>query len=148
VTEVREFLPEDFDAAYRLDQACYPPGIAYSRHALGEFLTLPGARAWVAEGEGALVAFVIVRKTGKARGHVITLDVREDRRRRGVGSMLLSTAENWLASEGVRRMRLETAVNSSTALVFWEKMGYQAVGVLRRYYLDRDDAYRMEKDLA
>jgi ribosomal-protein-alanine N-acetyltransferase len=147
VSEVREFLPEDFEAAYRLDQACYPSGIAYSRYALHEFLALPGAGAWVAEEEGVLVAFVIVRKTGKARGHVITLDVREECRRRGLGTRLLATAEVWLASQGVRRVRLETAVANAPAVAFWEKMGYQTAGVLRGYYLDRDDAYRMEKEL-
>lgn len=147
VVHLREFEPEDFEAAYRLDQACYPPGIAYSRYALDEFLTLPGARAWVAQEEEYLVGFVIVRKFGRDRGHIITLDVREDRRRRSLGSRLLATAEVWLTEQGVRRVRLESAVNNQPAVAFWKKAGYEILGVLPRYYLDRDDAYRMEKEL-
>ncbi|MGH9812834.1 MAG: GNAT family N-acetyltransferase, partial [Candidatus Acidiferrales bacterium] len=80
---MRGYEPQDFEAVYRLDQSCYPPGIAYSRYALGEFLSLPGARAWVAEEEGQLVAFIIARHVSRRLGHVITLDVREDRRRQG-----------------------------------------------------------------
>jgi hypothetical protein len=47
---VRSYEPGDFEAAYRLDQSCYPPGIAYSRYALREFLTALGSRAWVSSG--------------------------------------------------------------------------------------------------
>lgn len=154
VVRVRAFQPEDFEAAYRLDQACYPPGIAYSRYALQEFLGAPGARAWVAEEQeelapvqSALVGFVIVRQVGRDRGHVITLDVREDRRRRGIGTTLLKTAEDWLARQGVQRVRLETAVENQAAVAFWQRAGYQVRRVLPRYYLDRDDAYWMEKSL-
>ena len=144
---VRAFEPEDFEAAYRLDQACYPPGIAYSRYALEEFLSLPGARAWVAEEEDKPVAFVIARRLG-ARGHIITLDVRENQRRRGIGSRLLATAEDWLRADGARIVRLETAVDNEPAVAFWQKMGYREVGRLRGYYLGRLDALRMEKDLS
>ena len=144
---VRPFQPEDFEAAYRLDQACYPPGIAYSRYALAEFLSLPGARAWAAEEEKELAAFIIVRKMGASRGHIITLDVRADRRRRGLGRRLLGTAEAWLAAEGVKRVRLETAADNEAAVAFWRATGYEAVATLPRYYLGRHDAYRMEKQL-
>ena len=147
VLHVRAFEADDFDAAYRLDQACYPPGIAYSRFALREFLTLPGARAWVAEDEEELIGFIIVRQVGQERAHVITLDVREDRRRRGLGTRLMETAEQCLAAQGVRRVRLETAVNNDAAVAFWTRAGYRTLGVLPRYYLDRDAAYRMEKEL-
>ena len=59
---VRRYEREDFEAAYRLDQSCYPPGIAYSRYALREFLSAPGSRAWVAEEPpGELAGLVIVQ---------------------------------------------------------------------------------------
>jgi len=145
---VRVFEAGDFEAAYRLDQSCYPPGIAYSRYALREFLSAPGNQVWVAEKQaGRLAGLVIVRHVGRDRGHVITLDVRADRRRQGLGSQLLATAEAWLQERGVRRVRLETAASNVAAVAFWRKAGYQVMGTLRRYYLDRDDAYRMEKEL-
>jgi ribosomal-protein-alanine N-acetyltransferase len=147
--QVRAFAPGDFEAAYRLDQACYPPGIAYSRSALREFLTLPGSNAWVAaEEQGALVGLVIVRRVRRDRGYIITLDVREDRRRQGIGRRLLAIAEEWFREQGVKRVRLETAVNNPAAVGFWQKSGFEVVGRLPRYYLDQDDAYRMEKELS
>ena len=145
---VRVFQSQDFETLYRLDQACYPPGIAYSRQALREFLAAPGAQTWVAEEEGKLVAFIIVEKVRRADGHIITLDVREDCRRRGLGSALLATAEAWLADHRVRRISLETAVDNSAGVAFWMRAGYSATARWSRYYLDRLDAYRMEKELS
>ena len=145
---VRTYEPRDFEAIYRLDQSCYPPGIAYSRYALGEFLSLPGAQAWVAEHEGQLVAFIIARRATRRHGHIITLDVRQDRRRQGTGTALLATAEDWLRTEGSTLVRLETAVDNPAAVAFWEKAGYVIVSRLPRYYLGRVDALRMEKELA
>ncbi|MCH8948046.1 MAG: GNAT family N-acetyltransferase [Acidobacteria bacterium] len=146
-TTVRPYEAKDFEVIYRLDQLCYPPGIAYSRFGLRMFLAEPGARAWVAEEGGALPGFVLVRQVRSTRGHVITLDVRADRRRHGIGRALLDTAEVWLAAQGVRRVRLETAVDNQAALAFWQQAGYEVKGTLPGYYLDRDDAYRMEKEL-
>jgi ribosomal-protein-alanine N-acetyltransferase len=145
---VRSYEPGDFEAAYRLDQSCYPPGIAYSRYALREFLTALGSRAWVTqERPGELAGLVIVRQMGPDRGHIITLDIHVKQRRKGLGSRLLKTAEEWLRSQGVRRVRLEAAVSNQTALAFWQGAGYQTVGRLRQYYPGRVDAYRMEKGL-
>ncbi len=144
---VRPFEPQNFEAAYKLDQACYPLGIAYSRYALQEFLSLRGARAWVAEENGSLIAFIIARHMGRGRGYIITLDVRQDQRRRGLGSRLLATAQDWLRAEGVSLVRLETAVDNEPAVAFWQKSGYREVGRARGYYLGRLDALRMEKAL-
>lgn len=144
---IRDLQLEDFEAVYRLDQTCYPAGIAYSRYALREFLAAPGVRAWVAEEEGGVVGFIIVRQLASDRGHIITLDVRQDRRRQHMGTKLLTTAEEWLAQQGVRHVRLETAVDNLAAVAFWTQAGYQTLAILPRYYLGRLDAYRMEKEL-
>lgn len=151
---IRAFGPADFESAYRLDQSCYPPGIAYSRIVLADILATPGVAAWVVDEGGALATpraglagFIVVRQLGPARGHVITLDVREDRRRHGLGSQLLAVAEEWLREQGVRRVRLETAVTNEAGIAFWQQAGYQFAGRLRGYYLGREDAYRMEKEL-
>lgn len=144
---IRAFQHEDFESAYRLDQSCYPPGIAYSRAELAAYLSLPGTAAWVAEEGGETAGFILVRRVGRARGHVVTLDIRESRRRRGLGSRLLAEAEEWLRKQGVQRVRLETAVTNEAAVAFWQRAGYQTTAILPRYYLGREDAYRMKKDL-
>lgn len=162
---IRAYRDADFDALYRLDQRCYPPGIAYSRFALHAFLSEPGAQALVAYSPASspvacpersrrapatgskLLGFVLVRQMSSGRGHIITLDVEEAHRRRGLGTALLAAAERWLAAQGVARVRLETAADNHPAVAFWQKAGYRLRRVLRGYYLGRLDAYEMEKEL-
>ena len=144
---IRAFQHGDFESAYHLDQVCYPPGIAYSPSELAAYLSLPGAAAWVAEEVGEMAGFILVRRVGRARGHVVTLDVQENRRRRGLGSRLLAEAEDWLREQGARHVWLETAVTNEAAVAFWRHAGFETTAVLPRYYLGREDAYRMKKEL-
>jgi ribosomal-protein-alanine N-acetyltransferase len=144
---LRLYQPADFETLYRIDQACYQPGIAYSRRMLREFLLLEGARCYVASFGAEIAGFLIAIQEG-ARAHLVTIDVVEAARRRGVGSALLARAEEELAESGVRRVTLETATNNEPGIAFWHKHGYRAVGIYPRYYNDRLDAYLMTKRLA
>ena len=144
---LRLHAAEDFEALYQMDQACYPPGIAYSRHELRWYLRLPGGDALVAQAGKEIVGFII-SEAEREDAHIITLDVLAAYRRRRIGSALLQEVEERLASRGVLRVELETATDNHPAVAFWQRHGYRTVGVLKRYYLDRVDAFRMIKSLA
>jgi ribosomal-protein-alanine N-acetyltransferase len=138
--------PEDFEALYQLDQECYPPGIAYSRRMLKWYMRLPGADCLVAEHDAAIAGFILTSHEADL-GHVITLDVAKAQRRSGVGTALLAAAEARMFAAGVRRVSLETATDNAPAVAFWKKHGYRTVAVLKNYYLDKLDAYEMQKGL-
>ena len=144
---LRPYAPEDFEELYTIDQACYPPGIAYSKRTLRLFLRLPGAECLVAEADGRIAGFILAEHEGES-AHLITIDVLAAERRRGVGTALLHAIERTLAARGVRQVELETATDNHAAIAFWQKHGYRTVGVLRNYYLDRLDAYSMHKPLS
>jgi ribosomal-protein-alanine N-acetyltransferase len=79
--------------------------------------------------------------------HIITLDVAEKERRRGVGTALLEQLESNLAARGVRSILLETANDNEAAVAFWKRHGYRIEATLKRYYLGRIDAFEMRKIL-
>ncbi len=143
---LRSYEPHDFAALHRLDQACFPPGISYSKTTLRYFLTLPSADCVVAEDNGRIVAFV-VSEENPPLAHIITLDVMEKDRRRGVGTALLQQLEANLALRGVRSILLETATDNEPAVAFWKSHGYRIEATLKRYYLGRIDAFEMRKIL-
>jgi [ribosomal protein S18]-alanine N-acetyltransferase len=147
-TEVlaRAYQPHDFDALYKLDQSCFPRGIAYSKTTLRYFLALSSAECLLAVEEDDIAGFVLSELDGPV-AHIITLDVAEAYRRSGVGSLLLNSAENSLVARGVRTVFLETAVDNQAAVSFWSRHGYVVEGVLKRYYLNRIDGYEMRKML-
>jgi [ribosomal protein S18]-alanine N-acetyltransferase len=144
---LRPYAPEDFPALHRVDQACFPPGISYSKTALRYFLALPSADCIVAM-EGAQIAGFIITEENPPLAHIITLDVAEKFRRQGVGSTLLAESEMKLAFRGVRHVLLETAINNEAGVAFWQRHGYRIEATLKRYYLGRIDAYEMRKILA
>lgn len=143
---LRAYEPHDFSALYRIDQACYPRGIAYSKITLRWFLGLAGAECLVAETRGKICGFILAEEHPPL-AHIITIDVIEAERRNGVGSALLQAIETNLARHSVRIIVLETATNNAAGVAFWQKHGYRVEGVLKRYYLGRLDAYEMKKVL-
>lgn len=158
---LRSYDPKDFAAIFRLDQACFPAGISYSKSTLRYFLSLraadcivaiegggtDGAAAEDAAREGGRIAGFILTEENAPLAHVITLDVAEKFRRRGIGSALLGESERNLALRGVRHILLETAVSNEAGVAFWQRHGYVVKATLKRYYLGRLDAYEMRKIL-
>jgi len=143
---LRSYEPHDFAALHRLDRACFPAGISYSKTTLHYFLTLASADCVVAMDQARLVGFILSEENPPL-AHVITLDVSEKDRRRGVGTALLRELESNLAARGVRSVLLETATNNEAAVAFWQRHGYRIEATLQRYYLGRIDAYEMRKIL-
>lgn len=143
---LRSYEPHDFAALHKIDKACFPPGISYSKTTLRYFLTLPSADCVVAEENGRIAGFV-VSEENPPLAHIITLDVAEKERRRGVGTALLQQLEANLAARGVRSILLETATDNEAAVAFWKTHGYRIEATLKRYYLGRTDAYEMRKIL-
>jgi [ribosomal protein S18]-alanine N-acetyltransferase len=143
---IRQYEAHDFGAMYKLDQACFPKGIAYSKWSLQYFLNLPSADCLVAEETKQIVGFILAEKNPPL-AHIITLDVATDKRRGGLGSALLAEMEKHFTFHEVHSVLLETAVNNESGIAFWEHHGYRTEAVLKRYYLGKIDAFEMRKRL-
>ena len=144
---IRQYDGRDFAALYKLDQACFAPGIAYSKTMLRYFLAQPGAECLVATDDQRIVGFILSEENPPL-AHIITLDVAVTHRRQRVGSALLGESEANLAFRGVRTMLLETATTNEAGIAFWERHGYRKEAVLKNYYPGRLDAFEMRKKLA
>ena len=144
---LRSYDPRDFAALYKLDQSCFPAGISYSKTTLRYFLSLRSAECLIAM-DGTQIAGSILTEENPPLAHVITLDVAEKFRRRGIGSTLLGESERNLRLRGVRTVLLETAATNEAGVAFWQRHGYRIEATLKRYYLGRLDAYEMRKILS
>jgi [ribosomal protein S18]-alanine N-acetyltransferase len=147
---VRDYRREDFETIWKIDQACFPPGIAYSQFELKVYLRRPGAFGLIAESSEKpplVLGFLVVEASRCGAGHVITIDVRVECRRAQVGSRLLDTAELRLRSGNCHTIRLETAVDNLAALAFYKRHGYDVIKAIPRYYSNGVDALLLEKNL-
>jgi ribosomal-protein-alanine N-acetyltransferase len=148
--QLRPATKADLPSLYSLDQICFPAGIAYSIREFRALLSSPRTLATVAEDDGKLAGFVIavfVRSRGDDGGHIITIDVDFDFRRRGIGRLLIENAETHFRSNGALRLRLEVAENNPEAQSFYIGLGFQAIGRIEAYYDDKLAAIVMEKSL-
>jgi ribosomal-protein-alanine N-acetyltransferase len=144
---LRAYDPRDFAALFRLDQSCFPVGIAYSKTTLRYFLSLRSADCLVAMVDEKIAGFILTEENPPL-AHVITLDVAETFRRHGIGSTLLAESERNLALRGTRTVLLETAIDNEVGVAFWKRHGYGIAATLKRYYLGKLDAYEMRKLLS
>jgi GNAT superfamily N-acetyltransferase len=78
--------------------------------------------------DGALLGFagVSVRRhfSGDRDGYLGELVVAPEARRRGVGSLLVTAAEEWATSRGLERLTLETGAANTAARQLYARLGY------------------------
>jgi ribosomal-protein-alanine N-acetyltransferase len=155
---LRDGKSSDLDTLWRIDQACFPPGISYSRLELAVYMRRPGAFTLVAEqarprtksfGEqpGIILGFLVSQTEAKKTGHIVTIDVVGNARRAGIGSKLMSAAEERLRASRIESVYLETMVSNLTAIEFYKRHGYEIVRTEQGYYPNGADAYVFAKEL-
>jgi ribosomal-protein-alanine N-acetyltransferase len=124
----------------RLDELCFSETFRFDRRSMRRFAEARGAFVVIAEDAlelGAMAGFVIAQLEGKAPeqyGYVVTIDGALEWRRGGLGGQLLARAEQKVREAGVERMGLHVAVDNEAAIRFYERLGYQCVGVAKRFY--------------
>lgn len=145
---LRDADSRDFETLWRIDQQCFVPGIAYSRRELAAYMALRGAFTIVVLDDGPkIVGFLVAAPRRNNIGHIITIDVLPEARRLGIGSMLLSAAEQRLRALKCETVSLETAVDNCSALTFYKQHEYFVVKTIPRYYSNGVDALVLQKDL-
>lgn len=145
---LRPYEKADLPALYALDQVCFPPEIAYSRHELKYFFVHPRYFTIVAEDRGQLVGFIVtelVMGDGRRNGHIITIDVVPGARRSGTGTLLMRHVERLLDERGAVNVVLEVAADNRGACSFYARLGFEPVGRIPGYYGGKTDAVSMQK---
>ncbi|MFZ1008894.1 MAG: N-acetyltransferase [Candidatus Sulfotelmatobacter sp.] len=168
--QIRDYRSADFDALWRIDQTCFPPGISYSKTELKLYMRRRGSFTLIAEriagravnldsrklkkssdialADGDIAGFIVAEAGNRGSGHIITIDVVAAARRFGVGSMLLKAAEDRIGIAECHSVELETAVDNISALSFYKRHGYNVIRTFPRYYANGVDALVLQKELA
>lgn len=153
---VRYATISDIDAVIDINMNELPEH--YPRSFFEELLEKHGRAFYVAESpSGNVVGYIMTRveiKPGFFKhllvrsGHVVSIAVRREHRRLGLGYALMAHAmrsmhEDYKCGETY----LEVRVSNKPAISLYEKLGYRVVKVEKGYYLDGEDAYVMARRL-
>jgi ribosomal-protein-alanine N-acetyltransferase len=94
-----------------------------------------------------LAAFAIMH-FGDEVAHLNLLAVAPECRRQGLGRQLMEWLTLTALEAGVFRINLELRLQNQPARVFYERLGFDELGIVQGYYQGREAALRMSRRLA
>jgi ribosomal protein S18 acetylase RimI-like enzyme len=146
--DVRPLTVSQLDECWRLDQRCFVDGEAYSRDTFEYLLTAPECVAYrVVTAGGSMVGFVIGLIEPDHTGHITTVGVAPDHRRRNLAKRLMLKVEEGFRRRDIRLVRLEVRSVNSSAQQLYLSLGYTITQRLPKYYSNGGDGLLMVKSL-
>ena len=146
--DIRPLTVAQLDECWRLDQRCFVDGEAYSRETFEYLLTSPDSVSYRAvTSDGTMVGFIVGIVEPDATGHITTLGVAPEHRRRGIAQRMLAKVEDGFRRRGVRIARLEVRSVNTGAQELYVKLGFAVTQRLPRYYSNGGDGLLMIKSL-
>ena len=145
---IRTLTREQLKEVLRLNLRCFPDGDNYTRYTFEYLLSEPRTlsyRAVTAAGETVAFAFVLANANGA--GHLTTIGVAPEHRRRGLGVRLLEHLESSLRQKEMNTLMLEVRVSNFGAQQMYLRQGYAVVQRIERYYNNGEDCLLMMKAL-
>jgi len=77
------------------------------------------------------------------KGHIVSIAVDEPYRKRGIGEALLKKAIDEMEAANTHEQVLEVRTTNYEAIHIYEKLGFEKMKTLKKYYHDGADAYLM-----
>ena len=146
--DIRPLTIAQLDECWRLDQRCFIDGEAYSRDTFEYLLTTPESISYRAvTTDGMMVGFIIGLVEPDQTGHVTTLGVAPEHRRRGIAHRMMEKVEDGFRRRNVRTVRLEVRSINTGAQQLYCNLGYTVTQRLPRYYSNGGDGLLMVKSL-
>ena len=146
--DIRPLAISQLDECWRLDQRCFVDGEAYSRETFEYLLTAPESVSYrAATPAGSMVGFVIGLIEPDHTGHITTIGVAPDHRRRHLARRLMAEVEKGFKQRNVRLVRLEVRTLNIPAQRLYERLGYAVTQRLPKYYSNGGDGLLMLKSL-
>lgn len=140
---IRPFDPRDSSDIIRIDAESFKT----SNPTYDLFVYLAyGSEILVADLGNAVIGYVVVSYRGD-EAKIMSIAVKNEFRRRGIGKMLLNEAIKRAKKRGMKRIRLEVRESNLPAQKLYKKFGFEIIGHLESYYSDGESAYLMNLDL-
>jgi ribosomal-protein-alanine N-acetyltransferase len=135
---IRRVDSSDASGIYAVEKACFRD--PYPSKFLDHLIESEQNRFFVAVENTRVVGYAVASAKG-SDGHIVSVAVSPEHRRRRIGTALLSATMQRLTSEGVRQIHLEVRKGNTTAISFYERMGYKVSSEIKHYYADGEDAW-------
>lgn len=138
---IRTMSERDSSAVWELEKKCF--SVPWSEESIRAMFSEKGYWNLTARDDGLLVGYIGM-KAVLDEADITNVAVDPDRRRQGIGKMLLRGLLAKAGELGIRRIFLEVRVSNTAARALYEQAGFRTVDVRKNYYeKPKEDAYIM-----
>jgi ribosomal-protein-alanine N-acetyltransferase len=146
--EIRPLTSKRLDEICLLNQRCFKKGENYNKQTLTYLLSESNTLSYcTTTANNEMVAFIFATSNVDGTGHVTTIGVAPEHRRRGLAQKLLVHAETAMQRRKISVVRLEVRVSNVAAQSLYRQFGYATVQRLENYYNNGEDGFLMVKSL-
>jgi len=152
---LRKFEPDDLQDVMRINRVCLPEN--YTDMFFMDLHERFPQTFIVAEENNELMGYIMSRiEVGLSnfglgglirKGHVVSLAVMPQARRKGVAAALLNAVMAGMCEYKAKQIYLEVRVTNEAGVNLYKKVGLDVVRTIPGYYSDGEDAYVMSKKL-
>ena len=149
VYEIHPLTDKQLKEVLKLNLRCFKAGENYTKYTFSYLLSEPNSISYrVVTPNNQMVAFVFVMTSREdGTGHITTIGVAPEHRRRGLAIKLLTHAEQALRKRGINIVMLEVRVSNYAAQTLYKNFGYAVMQRLNHYYNNGEDGFLMVKSL-
>jgi ribosomal-protein-alanine N-acetyltransferase len=147
--EIHPLTEQQLKEVLSLNLRCFKAGENYTKYTFSYLLGEPNSLSYrVVAPTGQMVAFVFVMTNREdSTGHITTIGVAPEHRRRGLANKLLRHAEEALRKRDIGVVMLEVRVSNRAAQNLYRTFDYSIVQRLPNYYNNGEDGFLMVKSL-
>jgi ribosomal-protein-alanine N-acetyltransferase len=153
--KIRKFAMNDLQSVMRINRVALPEN--YTDYFFIDLFHRHPETFVVAELDGEVVGYIMCRiEMGLSnfglggltrKGHVVSVAVLSQYRRKGVGEALMNEAMNGMRKYNAKQCFLEVRVTNTEAVGLYKKLAFEITRTIHGYYADGEDAYVMTKKL-
>jgi len=153
--ELRKFNPNDLEAVVEINHTCLPEN--YTDYFFVDLHHRFPETFVVALESGKVIGYIMCRvEVGLSnfgfggllkKGHVVSIAVLPEYRRKGVGKALINKAIEGIRSYNAKQFFLEVRVTNVPAVNMYKRLGFEVTRTIHGYYADGEDAYVMSHKL-
>ena len=148
VYEIRPLTDRHQTEVTALNLCCFKNGENYTKHTFAYLLGDANTLSYrVVTSENEMVGFVFVMLSEDGAGHLTTIGVSPEHRRRGIAKKLLIHIENSMRQRNISTVMLEVRVSNEAAQNLYRNFGYSIVQRVKSYYNNGEDCFLMVKSL-
>ena len=128
----------DMDDIFEIETLSFPSHWSYDALAVEVRRLRSYSRVLVARQRGSVIGYTVFWAVVD-EAHILNFAVHPDRRRRGVGELMMRAIFREARRMRLKRITLEVRVTNDQARRLYEKMGFRILAIRKRFYEDNGE---------